>query len=88
MNPLISPIGTPGAWTAPGGMTAAQFKSLANLEMDAIKQPQVDAITRYAELWLQNKAPNQPIRMNRDTLRAEIGQDTYSAAKAAWAAIK
>jgi patatin-like phospholipase len=88
MNPLISPIGTPGAWTAPGGMTAAQFKSLANLEMDAIKQPQVDAITRYADLWLQNKAPNQPIRMNRDTLRAEIGQDTYSAAKAAWAAIK
>jgi uncharacterized protein len=31
MNPLISPVGTAGAWKAPGGMTAAQFKSLANL---------------------------------------------------------
>ncbi|HEX3153565.1 MAG TPA: patatin-like phospholipase family protein [Candidatus Angelobacter sp.] len=88
MNPQISPVGSPGAWTAPGGMTAAQFKSLANLEMDAIKQAQVDAITRYADLWLQNKAPNQPIRMDRNTLKAELGQETYSAAKAAWAAIK
>jgi hypothetical protein len=69
-------------------MTPAQFKSLANLDMDAIKQSQVDAITRYAGLWLQDNAPNQPIRMNRNTLKAELGQDTYSAAKAAWAAIK
>ncbi len=89
MNPLVSPVKDAGGnWTAPGGMTAAQFNSLANLDMDAIKQPQVDAITRYADLWLQNKAPNQPIRMDRDTLKLELGQSTYGDAKVAWNAIK
>ena len=46
MNPLISPVrSTSGSWTAPGPMTAAQFIYLANLDMDAVEQPQVDTIT-------------------------------------------
>jgi hypothetical protein len=31
---------------------------------------------------------NQPVRMNGDTLHPEIGQPTFSAAKAAWEAIR
>lgn len=88
MNPLISPVKQGDAWSAPGSMTTAQFTYLAKLDMDAVEQPQVDAITKYADLWLQDLAPNQPIRMNEDTLERELGQDRFSAAKAAWEAIK
>ena len=88
MNPLISPVMNAGAWCAPGAMSAAQFTYLAKLDMDAVEQPQVDAISKYADLWVQSVAPNQPIRMNGDTLNPELGQNTFQAAKAAWDAIK
>jgi hypothetical protein len=58
------------------------------LDMDAVEQPQVDAISEYGDLWLQSVAPNQPIRMNGDTLDRELGQSTFQNAIAAWSAIK
>ena len=92
VNPLISPVkkSVNGqlAWAAPGSMNETQFQYLANLGMDAVEQVQVDAISEYAELWLKDQAPNQPIRMNGDTLQLELGQSSFTAAKAAWTAIK
>ncbi len=88
LNPLISPVMQAGVWSAPGSMSAAQFTYLANLDMDAVQQAQVDAISSYADLWLQGVAPNQPIRMHADTLEAELGQTTFADALAAWNAIK
>jgi hypothetical protein len=89
MNPLISPVkNSAGAWSAPGNMTAAQFTFLAKLDMDAIEQAGVDAISTYTDLWIQNVAPNQPLRMDGDTLQRELGQSTFQAALAAWNAIK
>ena len=88
MNPLISPVKKAGAWSAPGSMSAAQFTYLARLDMDAVEQPQVDAISKYADLWVQGVAPNQPIRMNGDTLDPELGQTTFQNAVAAWNALK
>jgi len=88
MNPLISPVMQGGAWSAPGSMTSAQFKYLANLDMDAIQQVQVNAIAGYADLWVQNVAPNQPIRMNTSTLAPELGPVTFGDALAAWNAIR
>lgn len=88
MNPLISPVKDPaGKWTAPAGMTAAQFQALVKLDMDAIKPDEVAAISRFADLWLDGKVPNQPIRMNSDTLKREIGYDSFAAASQAWNAI-
>jgi len=88
MNPLISPVKKGDVWSAPGSMSAAQFTYLAKLDMDAVEQAQVDAISRYADLWVQGAAPNQPIRMDGDTLRPELGQDTFQGAVAAWQAIR
>lgn len=92
MSPLVSPVkksvNDAGLWTAPGSMTVAQFKNLVNLDFDAIEQSQVDEITKYADLWIRNEAPNQPIRMNGRTLIRELGQGSFSTAKAAWEAIK
>jgi hypothetical protein len=44
-------------------MTLDQFSYLADLAVDVVEQPEVDAIARYADLWLQSKVLNQPIRM-------------------------
>ena len=88
MNPLISPVNNAGVWAAPGSMSAAQFTYLAKLDMDAIQQAQVNAIASYADLWVQGQAPNQPIRMNGDTLVRELGQDRFLSAVAAWNAIQ
>jgi hypothetical protein len=88
LNPLISPVMKDGIWSAPGAMSAAQFTYLAELDMDAVQQAQVDAISSYADLWLQGVAPNQPIRMHADTLAAELGQTTFPDALAAWNALK
>jgi hypothetical protein len=89
MNPLISPVkDSGGTWSAPGSMTTKQFTDLVNLDFDAVEQSQVDAISKYADLWLRDIAHNQPIRMNGETLAAELGQDAFSSAAAAWKAIK
>ncbi|MFI5023434.1 MAG: patatin-like phospholipase family protein [Alphaproteobacteria bacterium] len=88
MNPLISPLGTPGNWRAPTGMTASRFTYLANLDMDAVEQPQVNAIANLADSWLQGNVRNQPIRMNGDTLVCELGSEWFSDAVAAWRKIK
>jgi patatin-like phospholipase len=87
MNPLISPILINGSWGPPSSMACAQFQYLVNLDMDAVDQPQVDAIMKFATLWLNDQAMNQPIRMD-GALTAELGQDRYSKAKAAWRAIR
>lgn len=89
MNPLISPLrNQSGEWSPPGSMNEIEFKYLAALDMDAVEQSQVDAISNYADLWWQDAAPNQPIRMNGDTLVPELGQIRFSDAAAAWNAIK
>jgi len=88
MSPSISPVKDDNNnWAAPKGMTQAQFGFLASLDMDAVDQHEVDAIAKYAEMWINDAAPNQPIRIDSDTLARELGQSTFSAALAAWNAI-
>ena len=92
MNPLISPMGQPGNWRAPGPqnapMTAAQFAYIARLDMDAVEQAQVDAIAAFADLWLKGNVTNQPLRMNGDTLVPELGYGLFQEAAAAWRRLK
>ena len=92
MSPLVSPVmkmvNGVNVWGAPGSMTAPQFKNLVNLDFDAIEQSQIDEIALYADLWIKNEAPNQPIRMDGNTLARELGQDSFGSAKSAWEAIR
>jgi hypothetical protein len=90
MSPMISPVwdSTANAWKAPGSMTEDDFNTLANVPMDALAAEQMQQITDYADLWLNDVAPNQPIRMNGDTLKQELGQVRFSQALAAWNAVK
>lgn len=88
MSPMVSPMGSAAAgWTLPEGLDAQAFTTLANLAMDAVDQDQVLAIQNLASLWIQDKVRNQPIRPNAD-LGPELGQGSYSQAKAAWNAVR
>lgn len=89
MSPLISPVmGANGNWQVPPGMTMDQFSFLKDLDMDAVENDEIEAIINYTNLWIQDKTLNQPIRMNGDTLKLEVGSTLFSGALAAWNAIK
>jgi hypothetical protein len=90
MSPSISPVwdAAANAWKAPGTMTTDDFAKLAGLDMDALEQDDVMRIYDYADMWLQDAAPNQPIRKDGDSLKCELGQEKFSEAKAAWDAVK
>ncbi|HSC46652.1 MAG TPA: patatin-like phospholipase family protein [Gammaproteobacteria bacterium] len=88
MNPLLSPVrDTEGQWAPPGGMSGEEFLTLCDLGMDALAQDEVDRIGRLADLWLVDKVRNQPIRLNGSTLDAEIGYESFGAARAGWEAL-
>jgi len=84
MNPLIAPRRTQDGWGTYAGMTAEAFTYLSNIAMDAVEPAQVAAIESYCDLWLADRVPNQPIRMDGATLDPEIGQARFSQAKQAW----
>ncbi len=88
MNPLISPVRNGAQWAPPQGMSLDQFDYLAKLGMDAIEQHEVDAIGAFADLWLNSRVPNQPIRMDPDTLSLEIGDGWFKDAVAWWNRIR
>jgi predicted acylesterase/phospholipase RssA len=89
MNPLISPIkNAAGEWAPPAGFSLAQFKYFSTLPMDAIEPAQIDYIVDYAMAWLNGSAPNQPLRMNGDTLAVELGFGLFQQAAAAWQAVR
>jgi len=87
LNPLVQPVRTVnGTLAVPPGQTGEQFKTLRELEMDAVEQDQVLLIEGLGERWLADDVTNQAIRGNGITLEAEIGFSRYSEAKAAWLA--
>lgn len=88
MNPMIQPVqNTDGSWASPAGLPVSDFNAIANLEMDAVEQTDVQRIQNLCALWLADKVPNQPIRANSENFHCEIGHSTFSQAKAAWAAL-
>ena len=84
LSPLVTPVSSGGKLAAPPGWTAAQFQYLCNLEMDVIDQNDVTYIDDWCGLWLGDHVPNQPIRMDGETLQPEVGYGRYSKAMQAW----
>jgi hypothetical protein len=88
MNPMVSPAPDgAGGWRAPGDWTADQLKRLASVDLAALAEPDVQLIAAYADLWLAGQAPNQPLRMDADTLQSKLGPSTFQGALAAWRAV-
>ena len=65
MSPFISPLpADDGQWLPPAGWSLAQFRYLANIDMDAVAQNDISYVDDYCSYWLADNAPNQPIRPN------------------------
>lgn len=84
MNPVVRPMLAQNRWALPPGLNEGQFSALADLDMDAVKQPDMDLIVHLAKAWLSDAVPNQPIRFDPKTLGGAPGDDTFSAAKHRW----
>lgn len=87
MSPMVAPVLTDGKWGPPPGMSEKLFFYLKKLDMDAVKQTQVEAIAACADLWLENHVRNQPIRMDGDTLTLELGDPFFADALTSWHAL-
>jgi uncharacterized protein len=69
------------------GHSVAAFQYLCNIDMDALKPFDITYIDEYCTAWLEDWAPNQPIRPNGKTFdpwAPEIGYAKFSKAFAAW----
>jgi len=88
MSPLVSPLlAAKGKLVPPRGWSVAQFQYLCTIDMDAVVQNDVTYVSDYCTTWLDDLAPNQPIRANGtifDPLNPEIGYAKFSQALAAW----
>jgi hypothetical protein len=88
LNPMVSPVlNSTGAWAAPGNWTKEQLNRLAGVDLAALDPIDLAYIADYADLWLQGSAPNQPLRMDSDTLQSKLGPMDARAAIANWNAI-
>lgn len=99
MNPVIQPVidRATGTWNVPVGWSVEEFRRIAEMDISASAQDDVDLIDRMCEGWLQDGWHNQPVRgsniwvspsshaplANTDHL-CEIGHRWYSDAKFAW----
>jgi uncharacterized protein len=86
MNPLIQPVRRNNRWELPEGLSEPAFTALVKLDMDAVKQEEVELVDTFCRLWLEDKVPNQPIRMDGQ-LRPILGHGWFSQAKAAAARV-
>ena len=89
MSPLLRPArANPAApWMVPDGLSIREFDRLANLDLDAVAQDDIDLLGRFGQLWLSDRMGNQAIRENRN-FEVQIGHRHFSAAKAGWLALR
>jgi hypothetical protein len=88
LNPMVSPVSDgAGGWKPPGDWTPEKLKYLASIDLTALDEADVQLIAAYADLWLAGHAPNQPLRMDADTLTSKLGPTTFQDALAAWNAM-
>lgn len=89
LNPLIAPFADGnGGWRAPLGMSAAEFRELADIPMDALQQDEIVQIRNLGGMWIGGVMANQPHRMDGATFACELGYGTFGAAKDAWLNIR
>jgi hypothetical protein len=91
MNPLIRPVIQTDAWVLPKGCTSDDFKRLAEMDMAATDQSDVNLINEFCKGWMKGDWLNQPIRHGSDLDNrlpnknfCEIGHSTYATAMEAW----
>jgi hypothetical protein len=73
-------------WQAPDALKM-DWKALCSLEMDAVRQKDVELIERLGETWIAGKVANQPIRESvkgSPDIWCSIGHTRFEDGKTAW----
>lgn len=91
MNPVLCPIRGDQHWSLPTGFAEAKkIARLAELDLDAHAQDDIDLIAEFARAWVYAKhahdLPNQGIRQHWDS-SLDFGDSTFGAAKRRWQAL-
>jgi hypothetical protein len=86
LSPSIQPVLRGGSWAAPAGLPDKLFDALRDAPTDAVKDETVAQIARLGDLWIGGQVPNQPVRMNGDTLGCDLGDATFAAGAQRWQA--
>jgi uncharacterized protein len=86
LSPSIQPVLRNGSWAAPAGLPDALFNALRDAPTDAVKDETVAQIAQLGDLWIDGQVPNQPVRMNGDTLGCDLGDATFAAGAQRWQA--
>lgn len=86
LNPVIRPVLVNEKWSLPNGISESDFESLANMDMDATEDHQVELISTYCDAWISGAAPNQAIHSAED-FSALIGHVRFDDAANEWRAI-
>jgi predicted acylesterase/phospholipase RssA len=83
--PLVRPEwnATTSQWTLPAGLDAEEFERLIAMPLDSMTQEDVELNVNMRKLWMNDKLPNQPIRMG-DHMRCDIGHEKFGDAAAHW----
>ena len=83
-NPLIQPRRKSGQWVLPGTLDYKEFELLVKMDMDAVKQDEVDLIKQFCDLWIKGDVNNQPVQVGSyDDMSCKIGQPTFKEARLA-----
>ncbi|MFZ0573001.1 MAG: patatin-like phospholipase family protein [Rhodomicrobium sp.] len=89
MNPLVRPVRDgAGNWQPPQGLKRKEFVKLTNIGIDARVPQDVTLIVKFAQAWLDDNVPNQPVREDPYTFEPRIGYTRFSEAVEAWKARK
>jgi len=87
MNPMLQPVLQQGRWQFPVGISKEDekdFLDLLKLELDVLKQAEMEKIVKLGNWWLTDKVVNQSIRYNGKTFQCIVGHHCFSEAKQDW----
>lgn len=91
LSPVVRPVQshTPGLWRAPYLLSALEFRTLLNLDLDAVDDEAFSLVENLGRCWArataENELPNQGVRQAAD-LSCTLGHPIFSDAVAAWRA--
>lgn len=84
MWPIKNTTGNMDPYIAFPAAKPGEFARLVELDLAATDDLDVALIEKLADLWMEGKVANQPIRSSRGFLCEVVGRPSYREAKAAW----
>jgi hypothetical protein len=75
------------SWQPPRGLTTEEFKSLAGMKADTMRESDLRLIGKMSQLWIDGLVENEPVLISSSP-SFDIGDRTFDDARAHWNAIQ